>query len=64
MIKAQTRYYNIYLNNGYFVYKKLLSKKIINEILKEIKSARNTDKYYDSQNNLRRVEKLYNKGKT
>ena len=34
-------------------YIQLLSKKIINEILKEIKSARNTDKYYDSQNNLR-----------
>lgn len=63
MTQAQKRYYNIYSRDGYFLYKNLLSKKIINKIIKEIKLAKNTDKYYDTKNNLRRVEKLYNKGK-
>ena len=48
---------------GFFVYKNLFDKIFLNNIVKEISLAEDTQKYFDNNNNLRRVEKLYNKGK-
>ena len=46
----------------FFIYKNLVDKNFVKKILKEIKNAKNVDKYYDRKNNIRRIEKLYNKG--
>ena len=48
--------------DGFFIYKNLVDKNFVKKILKEIKNAKNVDKYYDRKNNIRRIEKLYNKG--
>tara|TARA_B100000282_G_C31707189_1_gene479286 strand:+ start:676 stop:1419 length:744 start_codon:yes stop_codon:yes gene_type:complete len=49
--------------SGFFVCKNLFDKIFLNNIVKEISLAEDTQKYFDNNNNLRRVEKLYNKGK-
>ena len=49
--------------DGYFVFKNFLSKDFISSLIEEIHNAPNTVKYLDNSNNLRRIEKLYNKGK-
>ena len=49
--------------DGYFVFKNFLSKDFISSLIEEIHNAPNTVKYSDNSNNLRRIEKLYNKGK-
>ena len=58
-------YYNKeYNKKGYFVIKNVIKKNFIKKILNEIYQAKNVDKYKDSQGNLRRIERLYNKGKS
>ncbi len=52
----------IYLKNGYVVCKNIFSENYVNELIKEINNSEDTIKYFDNQNNLRRIEKLYNKG--
>ena len=49
-------------NDGYFVIKNFVDKNFIYKLIEEINNSKNTDKYYDSANNLRRIEKLFNKG--
>ncbi len=58
------KYNELFSEKGFFVIEKLLTKNFVKKILKEIYEAKNTDKYFDSKKNLRRVERLYNKGKT
>ena len=48
--------------NGFFICKNVFEKSVIFEILSEIKKAENIVKYFDNENILRRVEKLYDKG--
>ena len=50
-------------DDGYFVFKNFLSKESITKLIEEINNAPNTVRYSDNSNNLRRVEKLYDKGK-
>jgi 2-aminoethylphosphonate dioxygenase len=52
---------NLFNNNGFFVCKNVFDKDFIQKILEDIEVAKDTIKYFDSQKNLRRVEKLYNK---
>lgn len=48
---------------GFCVISDFLSKKEVDEINKEITQVKNADIYYDSNGKLRRVERLYDKGK-
>ena len=50
-------------NDGYFVIKNFVDENFISNLIEEIKNSKNTDKYFDNANNLRRIEKLFNKGK-
>jgi ectoine hydroxylase-related dioxygenase (phytanoyl-CoA dioxygenase family) len=52
----------MFLDEGYFVYKKLIDKNFIKKILDEISTSKDTIKYFDNKNNLRRIEKLFDKG--
>ena len=49
--------------NGYFVCRKIFTKKYISELINEINKSNDTIKYFDNHNKLRRIERLYNKGK-
>ena len=57
------KYNQQYIKKGYFVYKKFIKKNFILKLIKEINSAKNSVRYYDVANKLRRIEKIYNKGK-
>lgn len=52
----------IYQKKGYFVIRNVLNSRFIQSIIKEVYSAKNTDQYFDTHGNLRRIEKLYDKG--
>jgi ectoine hydroxylase-related dioxygenase (phytanoyl-CoA dioxygenase family) len=51
-----------FYKNGFFICKDIFDKKFISELINEINVAQDTVKYFDNLNNLRRIEKLYNKG--
>ncbi len=51
-----------YNDDGYFVLKNFVSKDFILKITNEIENSKDSVKYFDNQNNLRRIEKLYDKG--
>ena len=52
-----------YENIGFFIKKNFFNKNQIKEIIKEINFLEeNVDIYYDKKGNLRRIERLYNKG--
>jgi len=51
-----------FYENGFFICKNAFDKNFILRIVDEINKAENTLKYFDNQNNLRRIEKFYNKG--
>lgn len=51
-----------YDNTGYFICKNVFSPKFVSILIEEINNSKNTKKYYDKSNILRRIEKLYNKG--
>ena len=51
-----------YSLNGYFVIKKFFSQTFISQLINDIETSKNTIKYFDKDNNLRRIEKLYDKG--
>lgn len=48
--------------DGYFILKSFVKKNFINQIINEIDNSKDTIKYFDSSNQLRRIEKLYDKG--
>tara|TARA_B100001063_G_scaffold239867_1_gene264036 strand:- start:389 stop:1132 length:744 start_codon:yes stop_codon:yes gene_type:complete len=48
--------------DGFFICKNIFDKNFIQEILDEIYLATDTVKYFDHNKNLRRIEKLYDKG--
>ena len=50
-------------NDGYFICKNFFSRNFITVLLDEIDKSNNTIKYYDNLKFLRRIEKLYDKGK-
>ena len=49
-------------NDGYFVFKNFVEKKFIIQIINEINTSKNTIKYFDNYDVLRRIEKIYDKG--
>ena len=49
-------------NKGFFVCKKIFTKDYISVLIDEINNSDQNIKYYDKNKNLRRIEKLYNKG--
>ena len=62
MSVLKSKYKNIFEKKGFFVQRNFFDKKLINKILTEICSAKSVVKYYDKKDNIRRIEKLYNKG--
>jgi len=54
---------NRFDHDGYFILKKFLSKDFISNLIDEIENSNNTIRYSDNSNNLRRIEKLHDKGK-
>ena len=56
------RYKEQFDKNGYFVFKNFLTKDFVSKLIDEINNASGTVKYFDNLNNLRRIEKLYDKG--
>ena len=48
--------------DGYFICKNFFDKDFINHLINEIIASHNTIKYFDNLENLRRIEKLYDKG--
>ena len=49
-------------NDGYFILKNFVNKNFISQLIDEVDNSKDTIKYFDSSNNLRRIEKLYDKG--
>ncbi len=49
--------------DGYFICQNFFEKNFIIQLAKEIDNSKDTKKYFDNLNNLRRIEKLYDKGK-
>ena len=47
---------------GFFTYKNAFDKKFISDVINDIDNAKGTIKYFDNNKNLRRIEKLYDKG--
>lgn len=56
------QYYKNYKEQGFFVVKNVFTKKICKSIIEEIGVAKNTYKYYDRKNLIRRIENIYDKG--
>ena len=50
-------------NQGYIIQKNVFSEKFVDNLINEISEVKNANFYYDSYNKLRRIEKLYDKGK-
>lgn len=48
--------------NGFFICKKIFEEDFILKLIDEIYETKNSIKYYDNNNKLRRIEKLYDKG--
>ena len=53
---------NEFQNKGYFVVPNIVDKDLIFKLINEIEESKNTIKYFDNKNNLRRIEKLFDKG--
>ena len=49
-------------DKGFFICKDVFKKEFILGLIDEINSSKDTVKYFDNFNNLRRIEKLYDKG--
>ena len=57
-----TKQKELFLKDGYFVCENIFDINFVQKILEDIDKAKNTVKYFDNKNNLRRVEKLFDKG--
>jgi len=55
---------NEYSKHGYTIVKKIFSKDMAKDISDEINVAVNVKKYYDQKGTLRRIERVFDKGKT
>ncbi len=51
-----------YNEKGYFVVRNIFDRNTINTVISEIDIAKNVEKYTDKKGNLRRIERLYDKG--
>ena len=49
-------------DKGYFVFLNFIKENLVTKLIEEIDNSKNTVRYYDNNNNLRRIEKLYDKG--
>ena len=49
-------------DKGFFICKNVFKKEFILGLIDEINLSKDTVKYFDNFNNLRRIEKLYDKG--
>ena len=58
------KYQEKFDEEGYYKIKNFVEIDEINEIIKEINLAEDIDIYKDRSNNIRRIERIYNKGKT
>lgn len=61
-MKEKENLIKIFDNCGYFKIEKFFDKEFIKRLIKEIERANNVKRYYDQNNKLRRIEKLYDKG--
>lgn len=50
-------------SDGYFVLKNFIDGNFVLNLIKEINNSQDTIKYFDNSNKLRRIERLYDKGK-
>tara|TARA_Y100000591_G_scaffold330796_2_gene362837 strand:+ start:245 stop:988 length:744 start_codon:yes stop_codon:yes gene_type:complete len=62
MVSDFSNFKKEYDKNGYFIIKNFVDKNFILNLINEIQKSKNTNKYFDNSNNLRRIEKFYNKG--
>jgi len=49
--------------DGYFIFKNFLNRELVLRLVDDINKAIDVEKYFDNKNNLRRIEKIFNKGK-
>lgn len=49
--------------DGYFIFKNFLNSELVLRLVEDIDKAIDVEKYFDNKNNLRRIEKIFNKGK-
>lgn len=65
MLKLENieKYKDKFNNDGYFIIKNFLNKVEISNIINEVKKSKNTDIYKDQNNIIRRIERIYDKGK-
>ena len=52
-----------FCKTGFFKIENVVKKSLVNELIQEINDSRDTIKYFDNDGVLRRVEKIYDKGK-
>ncbi len=57
-----SKYKEEFDKKGYFILKNFIDKKFIIKIANEINTSKNTNKYFDNNDVLRRIEKIYDKG--
>ena len=57
-----TKQKELFLKDGYFVCENIFDISFVQKILEDIDKAKNTVKYFDNKDNLRRIEKLFDKG--
>ena len=60
-IKNYETLHKEFLTKGFFVCKNILNEKFVSILINDISEAKNTQKFFDKNNIIRRVEKLYNK---
>jgi ectoine hydroxylase-related dioxygenase (phytanoyl-CoA dioxygenase family) len=60
-IKNYEALHKEFLTKGFFVCKNILNEKFVSILINDISEAKNTQKFFDNNNIIRRVEKLYNK---
>lgn len=60
--KIAENFYNEFEERGYFVIRNVVKKNILKKIMNEIKVAKKVDVYLDQKKNIRRIERIFNKG--
>ena len=51
-----------FFKDGFFLYKNFISKAFAKNVINDVNKSKDTVKYFDKYFNLRRIEKLYDKG--